>query len=81
VFGDGSKIFLKAVDSKKTGSDTFAIEVGETSHKFNMIFKAENIKLLPGAYATRIASKGIAHFKGDAVEYWIATEASSTFGG
>lgn len=81
VFGDGKNIYLKAVDSKKSGSDTFAIGVGETNHKFNMIFKAENIKLLPGSYATRIASKGIAHFAGDAVEYWIATESSSTFEG
>lgn len=81
VFGDGQKILLKAVDSKKSANDNFAIEVGETSHTFNMIFKAENIKMLPGAYDTKISSKGIAHFKSDLVEYWIATEASSTFGG
>lgn len=81
VFGDGQRILLKAVDSKKSANDNFAIEVGETNHTFNMIFKAENIKLLPGAYETKISSKGIAHFKSDIVEYWIATEASSTFGG
>lgn len=81
VFGDGQKILLKAVDSKKSANDNFAIEVGDTSHTFNMIFKAENIKMLPGAYNTKISSKGIAHFKSDLVEYWIATEASSTFGG
>lgn len=81
VYGDGQKILLKAVDSKKSANDNFAIEVGETSHTFNMIFKAENIKMLPGSYETKISSKGIAHFKSDLVEYWIATEASSTFGG
>lgn len=80
VHGNGSQILLKAVDSKKIGSDNFAIEVGTTEHKFNMIFKAENIKLLPGTYQTAISSRGIAHFKSDVIEYWIATEASSTFG-
>lgn len=81
VVGDGQRIFLKAVDSKKPANDNFAIEVGETEHTFNMIFKAENIKMLPGSYTTWISSRGIAHFKSDLVEYWIATEASSSFGG
>jgi len=80
VHGNGEQILLKAVDSKKTGSDSFAIQVGTTNHNFNMIFKAENIKLMPGSYQTAISSRGIAHFKSDVVEYWIATEASSTFG-
>jgi len=81
VTGDGHTIYVKAVDSKKPGNDSFAIEVGETGHNFNMIFKAENIKLMPATYQVDISSKGIASFKGDVVEYWIATEASSTFGG
>jgi hypothetical protein len=80
VHGNGSQILLKAVDSKKAGSDSFAIQVGTTDHNFNMIFKAENMKLMPGSYETAISSRGIAHFKSDVVEYWIATEASSTFG-
>ena len=79
VAGDGMKIYVKAVDTRKPGSDNFAIQVGETSHTFNMIFKAENIKMLPGSYQVQISSRGIAYFSNDMVEYWIATEASSSF--
>jgi hypothetical protein len=79
VYGDRSKIYLKAVDSRKSGSDDFAIEVGTTPHQFSMLFKADNVKMLPGSYSVRISSKGIGHFVSDVVQYWIATEASSTF--
>lgn len=79
VVGDGNKILLQAVDSKKPGSDTFAIEVGTTSHTFSMYFRADNIKLLPDNYQVEISSKRIAHFAGTDVEYWVAVEAHSTF--
>lgn len=81
VVGDGVNVYVQASDSKKPGSDTFAIKVGTNDNKFNMIFKADNMKMLPGSYVVQISSKGIAHFKQDVVEYWIATEATSTFGG
>jgi hypothetical protein len=45
-----------------------------------MIFKVENLKLLPRDYDVTVSAKGIANFKsktGD-IEYWIATEQGST---
>lgn len=80
VVGDGEIITLQAVDSKKPGSDTFAIEVGDTTHKFKMFFRADNIKLLPNDYHVEISSSRIAHFESSDVEYWVAVEANSTFG-
>ena len=79
VVGDGSTITLQAVDSKKPGSDVFAVEVGTTEHTFNMYFRADNIKLLPENYRVELSSRRIAHFEAADVEYWVAVEAHSTF--
>ena len=79
VVGDGSTISLQAVDSKKPGSDVFSVDVGTTSHTFNMYFRADNIKLLPENYQVELSSKRIAHFTASDVEYWVAVEAHSTF--
>lgn len=79
VTGNGSEMYIEAIDSKNPSSDTYKVQVGATSHTFKMIFKSENIKIMAGDYDVKISSKGIAHFKGSSVEYWVATEASSTF--
>jgi hypothetical protein len=73
------KVFVGAIDTKNPTGDTYKIEVGTTEHSFNMIFKAENIKLIAGDYDVKITSRGLGHFKGDDVEYWIPTESSSNF--
>lgn len=79
VTGDGTNVFVEAIDSKNPSGDKFAISVGDTPHTFRMIFKTENIKVINGDYDVSISSKGISHFVGDDVEYWIVAEASSTF--
>lgn len=80
VCGDGSTMTIEAIDVKRPSGDNFAVIVGSTTHVFKMVFKTENMKLIQGDYDVSISSKGIGHFKCDDVEYWIATEASSTFG-
>lgn len=77
--GDGSEILLQAVDSKNPTSDTFSIKIGDTDKNFRAIFKAENIKMIPGTYTVDISKGGISHFKGEDIEYWIAVESNSTF--
>ena len=79
VTGDGVNIYLQAVDSKNVTSDTFSITIGSTDKTFRALFKAENIKVIPGDYDVEICSKGISHFKGQDIEYWIAVEANSTY--
>ena len=41
------------------------------------------MKMVPGNYDVEISSKGISHWmlQGQKLEYWIATESSSSFGG
>jgi len=79
ITGDGTNVFLQAIDSKNPSSDTFSIMIGETDKTFRAIFKAENIKIIPGDYEVDICSRGISHFKGKDIEYWIAVETNSTY--
>lgn len=78
VVGDGTNISVQATDSKNPVSDNFAITVGASDHKFRMIFRSENMKLIPGDYTVNISFKGLGHFHNDIIQYWIAAEAGST---
>jgi hypothetical protein len=81
VKGNRSKITITALDIKNQDSDVFSVEVGQTSSEFQFIFVTENLKMIPGTYSVSISSKGISHFKHstDPLEYWIATEAGSSY--
>ena len=77
-------IRLKALDVNNDSTDTFKVVLDERSdNKFRFVFKTENMKMLPGNYDVEISSKGISHFtmQGQKLQYWIATESSSSFGG
>jgi len=79
ISGDGNTVYLQAADSKNPSSYSHSIPVGETDKTFRAIFKAENIKVLPGDYNVEICSKGISRFFNDNLEYFIAVESTSTF--
>lgn len=79
VVGEDGSMYLEASDSKNNTSDTFRIRLNDTSIKFKMIFRADNVKFLPGDYSVKISKRGIGEFKGKDVTYWVATEATSTF--
>jgi len=77
-------IRLKALDVNNDSTDTFKVVLEEKSgDKFRFVFKTENMKMIPGNYDVEISSKGISHFtlQGQKLEYWIATESTSSFGG
>lgn len=79
VVGEEGRIVLRATDTKNPSSDKYDIEVGETSSTFNAVFKSENLKILAGNYKVSISSRGISHFSGDDIEYWISIEQNSKF--
>jgi hypothetical protein len=81
VTGKDGKIYLQAVDVKGTTADVFSIEVGTTAANFRMVFRAENMKIMHGDYDVSISSRGLSHFKGNNIEYWIAVESSSVYQG
>ena len=83
VVGNGTKITLGATDINNSSSDEFVTEVGSTDLTFCMVFKIENLKLFAGDYNVEITSKGISKFSHTSsnLQYFIATESDSTFGG
>ena len=80
----GGDIFLKAVDSKNSTSNDYKVKVGENAPaNFTFHFKAENFKLIDGDYDVEISKSLISHFKHRSknIEYWIALEQTSKYGG
>ena len=73
---DGSTIKLSAVDSKTSTADKYEVVVAEgvSTEPFNMIIKTDNLKLMPTDYEVTLSSKGMAHFKSDVAQYWVAIE-------
>ena len=77
-------IRIKALDVNNDSTDTFQVVLDEKSgHTFRFVFKTENMKMVSGNYDVEISSKGISHFtlQGAKLQYWIATESTSSFGG
>jgi len=81
VVGDGETITVQAIDSKNPSGDVYSVKVGDTTNVFRMIIRADNLKLLPGAYEVEISAKGLSKFTGAEVEYFVAVESNSTFEG
>lgn len=81
ITGDGESIYMEALNTKNPSESTYRTEVGTTNKRFRLVFLAENIKLLPGDYHVRVSARGLAHFKAEDIEYWVAVEQHSTFEG
>lgn len=71
---DGNTISMAAVDSKNPTADNYSVDVGESNSPFDMIINVENLRLLPDNYTISLSSKGMAQFKSDKVQYWIALQ-------
>jgi hypothetical protein len=81
VVSDGETVNIVSFDAGNNAAHTNTIEVGDGNGKvYSIVFKAENIKLISGAYDVKISFKGIGHFKNtkDDIQYWIAFEAKET---
>lgn len=84
VVSDGVKISLHTFDATNDAASTNTLDVADgNGARFKMIFKTEALKMIPGSYDVRISSKGVSHFRNKAkdLQYWITTEAGSTYTG
>ena len=79
VRGENGYINLVATDTKNPTSNEFSRVVGESGASFQFIFKTENLKFIQNDYKVEISKSGIAHFKSESVDYWVATEAGSEY--
>lgn len=79
--GDGKTIQLIVQDKKNDTSNEYSIDVGETTEKFCMNFKIENLQFYPGSYEVVISKKCISKFSHTKLSliYWVAMEPDSTF--
>lgn len=80
VAGREGVTYIGAVDSRSKTSNYFEASVGKTSSEFHMLFKLENLKMMPKTYHVELSLKGIAHFTADTkdIEYWLPVSAAST---
>lgn len=74
---EGNVVTMSAVDSKNPTADSFDVIIKDdyTGAPFKMIIRTDNMKLMPADYEVALSSKGMAHFKSESVQYWIAVEA------
>ena len=83
VIGKNNEIHMVVRDQKNDTSNEYSIYVGETDSIFELNFKMENIKIIPGPYDVVISSKLLSEFtnKQYNLKYFIALEPDSTFNG
>jgi hypothetical protein len=82
VKGEDGVVTLVATDTKNPTSNEFTFDLETTADaEFQFVFKVENFKFMADDYKVTISEKGISHFKGSKVEYWVATEAGSKYNG
>jgi len=81
VQSDGDTINLLTFDAADDSAHTNSIELGEGNGKtYKVVFKTENMKLIPGSYEVNVSFKGIGHFKNtqEDIDYWIAFESKES---
>ena len=84
VQSDGENVSLTTFDASNDSAHTNSIEIGEGNGQvYKLVFKTDNLKMIPGAYEAKISAKGISQFVNQSIDltYWIAIEAGiSKFG-
>jgi len=74
---------VQDLESKSSNSFTMDVDGEFQNEEFSFHFKIENLKMIDGDYDVGISSRKISHFvnKESNIEYWVACEKSSTYGG
>lgn len=86
VEGDDDGVSVKVTDLKDPTSNSYQLEldnVVRSTNKFMIVFNINNLKVIPGDYQVDISTKLISKFTHQelSVNYWVALEKNSTFGG
>jgi hypothetical protein len=86
VESDGTSVDLLTFDESNDASHTNSLNLADVDPEgkvFKLVFKTENLKVIPDTYDVEISSKGISTWKSTTsdIKYWITIETSSKFGG
>lgn len=85
VESDGSTVRLVTFDESNDSSHTNSLEMSDVDPQgnvFKLVFKTENLKVIPDTYDVEICSKGISTWSSttNPIKYWVTIETSSKFG-
>lgn len=77
ISGDGKELVVKAHDKKNDVSDAFTLTIGDTDNVFNVDFKIDSLKMIPGDYNVEVSEKIVTKFsKEGGPTYFVAAEVS-----
>ncbi len=82
ITGDGSTVSVKVFDSKNPTASSFEVDLDEkTTHKFQINFKVERLRLFPADYKVQISNKKISKWIASGIKLvvYVAVESNSTF--
>jgi hypothetical protein len=82
IYSNGADVFATAFDGSGTTSHTTNLKLASGNNDvYNIHFKIDSLKIIPGTYDISISSKGVSHWKNNnfPVEYWIKTEPGSKY--
>ena len=85
ITGANNSINLSVSENDNSTANSYSADVSGSyqSDNFKFILNIENLKIIPGDYDVSISSKFISNFKHKEkdVQYWIALEKTSSYGG
>lgn len=75
LFGRDGQAFIGACDVRSKTANGFELKIGRAESNYRMLFRVENIKVLPRAYSMQLSSR-LAYFQSEAkdLEYWAPIE-------
>jgi hypothetical protein len=82
IVGDGEDVFIETCNQAKPSADRYRRKIeceGPGAEKqFKMIFKVENLKVMPEDYIVNVTFKKVAQFIGKDIEYFVVVETTSS---
>lgn len=79
ISGEDGGLYLKATSVDNKTADVFSTKIGDTDKVFTLVMQSQNLKLMNDSYKVTISSKGVSHWSGTDIEYWIMGDAKSSF--
>jgi hypothetical protein len=77
--GKNGDVTMVVSDSGNDSSHIWRRKIGQSDKTFNMIYRTDLFKFIPGDYKVGISSKKITTFIGSPVTYYMAANKESTF--
>ena len=84
ITSDGEEVTMLAFDEANDSSHTNSLQMSDVDtegKRFKLVFKVENLKVIPDTYVVEICEKGISKWtsSNNQLKYWITLEVQSTF--